>query len=110
MMRLIWTKRAQKERFKVAAYISVNFGKKATDDFVADLSRKRRWIKDSPTIGRLEPLLADRVILYRYLHVGKHNKLIYCVKGNTVYIVDLWDMRREPSLLAARIRSKKRHL
>ncbi len=108
MMQLIWTKRAQNERFKVAAYISANFGKKATYDFVADLSKKRRWIKESPTIGRLEPLLADRVIQYRYLHVGKHNKMIYCVKGNTIYIVDLWDMRREPSRLASRIRSKKK--
>ena len=108
MIQLIWTKRAQNERFKVTSYIFVNYGRKATDEFVADLFKKWHWIKESPSIGRLEPLLADRVIQYRYLHVGKHNKMIYCQKGNTIYIVDLWDMRREPSRLASRIRSKKK--
>lgn len=108
MMRLIWTKRAQNERFKVAAYISVNFGKKATEEFVSDLTEKWHWIKEMPTIGRLEPLLVDRIIQYRYLHVGKHNKMIYYAKGDAIYIVDLWDIRREPSRLASRIRSKKK--
>ena len=89
-------------------YIQQNFGVKAAKDFFFDTIEKRQWLEDSPTIGRLEPLLADRVIQYRYLHVGKHNKMIYCIKGNSIYIVDLWDMRREPSRLASRIRSKKK--
>ncbi len=107
-LKVIMTKRAQRERVSVIEYILQNFGVKAAKSFFFDTIEKRHWLEDSPTIGRLEPLLADRVIEYRCLHVGKHNKMIYCVKGNTIYIVDLWDMRREPSRLASRIRSKKK--
>ena len=107
-IKVIMTKRAQKERVLVIEYIQKNFGIKAAKIFFFDTIEKRHWLEESPTIGRLEPLLADRIIQYRYLHVGKHNKMIYYAKGETIYIVDLWDMRREPSRLALRIRSKKK--
>ena len=102
------TARFQKQFTSVVDYITDNFGYFAANNFTVEAETKVNWLEDNPSIGRLEPLLADRVIQYRYLHVGKHNKMIYCQKGNTIYIVDLWEMRREPSRLASRIRSKKK--
>ena len=106
-MKVKLTVRFQKQFSSVVDYITDNFGFRPAEDFTQEAETKVNWVTENPEIGRLEPLLYDRVILYRYLHVGKHNKMIYCVKGNTIYIVDLWDMRREPSRLASRIRSKK---
>lgn len=107
-MRIKLTTRFQKQFSAVVDYIIENFSHRSADDFVIEAETKVKWLSDNPEIGRLEPLLYDRVLTYRYLHVGKHNKMIYYAKGETIYIVDLWDMRREPSRLASRIRSKKK--
>lgn len=107
-MKVKLTARFQKQFITVIDYITDNFGGLTAENYTIEAETKVNWVSDNPNIGRLEPLLADRVIQYRYLHVGKHNKMIYYQKGDTIYIVDLWDMRREPSRLAARIRSRKK--
>lgn len=54
-----------------------------------------------------EPLLKGKRNVYHSFIVGKHNKVIYTIDSNRkVIIVDMWDMRREPSTLASRIKSK----
>ena len=107
-MKVKLTVRFQKQFANVLDYITDNFGFHAAENFTIEAETKVVWVTDNPEIGRLEPLLYDRVYSYRCMIIGKHNKMIYYVKGDTIYIVDLWDMRREPSRLAGRIRSKKK--
>ncbi len=47
-----------------------------------------------------ETLLEKEPEGYRNLVVHQNYKLVYYVEGNTIYIVDLWDTRREPRLQA----------
>ena len=49
-----------------------------------------------PSLGKIEPLLADRSRLYRSVVLTRQNKIIYYIQDDTVYIVDFWDTRREP--------------
>ena len=59
-------------------------------------------LASNPYMGKIEPLLINRKgHEYRSLVIHEHFKLIYYIdlSQNILYIVDLWDTRREPSRL-----------
>lgn len=107
-MRVIWTARAKSEFRKTLSYINQEFGKKTAMEFAEKVDQWVVWMSENPEISPQEQLLADRTILYRSRKVGKYNKLIFKNNSTTLFIVDLWDMRRKPARLAARIRSQKK--
>ena len=41
--------------------------------------------------------------MYRATIIGRYHKLIYYVRGNTLRIAALWDMRMHPSNLMKRV-------
>ena len=57
-----------------------------------------------PGIGQKEPLLQGRKRDYRSIVISRQNKLVYYVAGDTLYIVALWDTRREPTTQAANMK------
>ena len=107
-MKVVWTARAKYEFRKVLVYVNQEFGKKPALELTEKIDQWIIWMSENPEMSPQEQLLADRVILYRSRKVGKYNKLIFKNTATTLYIVDLWDMRREPSRLVSRIRSKKK--
>ena len=54
-------------------------------------------------MGLVEPLLEGRNKVYRSLVIHKLYKLVYYVDEETIYIADLWDVRRDPDRLIARL-------
>jgi len=105
MMRLVWSKRAIKEWKKVAKYIYSEFGKKSLTNFLNTTKSAERKLIKYPEIGSPELLLSDKIIPYRSFIVSKHSKLIYYIKNDEIRISDVWDMRRNPSVLANRIKT-----
>lgn len=101
-----WTKRAESEFYKTIDYIRDNFGNKAAVSFLEDVNKWVEWIVENPTISPQEPMLSDCKTIYRSRVVGKHSKLVYRNTSTTVYIVDIWDMRRNPALLVSRIKKR----
>ena len=51
----------------------------------------------TPNMGKIEPYLANQPFLYRSIVVSRINKIVYRTHDNIVYIVALWDTRREPT-------------
>lgn len=100
------SKRFLNEAKAVALYISENFGKQYAREFSANLQQDVLHITQYPEASAPEPLLRGKQIVYRSKIVSKHNKAIYYIKGDTIYFVDLWDMRRHPDNLSKRIKSK----
>ena len=80
----------------------------AAFDFIDGVEEYDDKLCKYPEMGAPEPLLKDRKKnIYRSLIVSKYNKVIYVVDDNhRVTIVDMWDMRREPSRLSGRIKTK----
>lgn len=105
-MKCTWTRRALQEFRKVVEYIHNDFGKSAAMKFIEGVEKHDARICDYPEIGSPEPLLKGcNGYVYRSFIVSKHNKLIYIVNSERkVTIVDVWDMRREPSKLVSRIK------
>lgn len=106
MVEVIWTKRANRERIATLTYGAKAFGKHAAGKLNERIESYVVLLVENPHLGGLEPLLAERRSEYRSLVVHEHYKLVYYIKGKTLYVVDLGDTRREPAKLARRIRSK----
>ena len=57
-----------------------------------------------PNMGKIESYLADLPRSYRSVVVSRLNKIVYYVDGNILYIVALWDTRREPQKQAQQVK------
>lgn len=103
-MKTILTSKAKQQIRQTAKYILKQFGKRHKDKLLREVRHVRNLIADNPSMGSIEPLLAERVTIYRSLVVNKLNKMIYYIDKDTIFIVDLWDTRREPIAQANQVK------
>lgn len=103
-----WRKRAETQLTKAVTFCTKTFGKRIAQQFIGNVDHQVRLISAHPHIGPLEPLLNNRRHSYRSLVVHEHFKLIYYIdeKKEFIYIVALWDIRREPEALVSSIQAK----
>ena len=106
MAEVIWTRQANHERIALLNYGQKQFGQHTAKQMRERINSYLHTLAEHPKAGMLEPLLANREVEYRSLVVHKLIKLIYRIQGDKIFIVDLWDTRREPSHLTRRIRGK----
>jgi len=98
-MKVFISELAKQAIYKIAKYILTEFGKKSKDKFMNEVRHTRKLIGNNPYIGKLEPFLIDLPCEYRSFVVSRHNKIVYCIMDDFVYVVDFWDMRRNPDKL-----------
>ena len=105
MAEVIWNKQAQQEWRNRLIYGLNEFGETSAINFVRRTNLIVESIRNHPKTGFLEPLLKHRKKQYRAHIIIGPLKMIYYYneKSDTIRIVDIWDMRREPSKLAKRI-------
>lgn len=103
-MNVEWYPQAIEGRKMVADYIRCRFGFKHKRKFNQEVDQAVRMIKKHPSVGPVEPLLADRASTYRSLVVDNLSKIVYRVDDDTIHIVDFWDCRREPKALASQVK------
>lgn len=99
-MNVIWHAQAEEALIDAAVYIQNHFGKRFREKFVGSVRQTEYALRLNPYLGKLEPLLMNRVREYRSIVVGTLNKIIYYVDSDVIYIADFWDVRREPKTLA----------
>ena len=99
-MNVIWHAQAEEALIDAAVYIQNHFGKRFREKFVGSVRQTEYALRLNPYLGKLEPLLMNRVREYRSIVVGSLNKIIYYIDSDVIYIADFWDVRREPKTLA----------
>ena len=102
-MRVIITDFAKQEIRKTANYIKKEFGKISKDNFLQSIRLTRKLIEANPYLGPKEQSLDELPGNYRSIVVNNLNKMVYSIKDAHILIEDLWDIRREPNSLKARI-------
>lgn len=104
-MRIEWNRKAEQQFYRIASTINESFGKKAVLEFVKNVNEWQSRIVINPEIAAFEPLLENRKIAYRSIVIHKCCKLVYYVnqKQGVVRIAALWDTRRNPDGLIARM-------
>lgn len=102
-MKVIWMPFARNEVRKTARYINKEFGKESRDQFIDEVRNVSRLLGENPNLGKPEPLLVGYKKKYRSYVMNHLNKIIYWVAENHIEVVDLWDVRRDPTALKNQI-------
>lgn len=103
-MEIIWAEEAFRAWQDTIDYIVEEFGVRAAEKFYKKTEEWQNVLSSSPMAGKTEPLLNNRSRLYRSIVITKQCKLIYYIEDETIFIVDFWDVRREPEALAAQVK------
>lgn len=102
MATIKWDSQARNSRKKILEYGATMWGKAAAQRMYRRIKEHTALLAVSPYLGPQEPLLQNRFPAYRSLVIHEHYKLIYkyIESKDMVWIVDIWDTRREPNFLA----------
>ena len=103
-MKVKWMPLPKRQLRQVAKYIRNEFGKKVKDDFLQEVREMSRLIGRSPNVGIVEPLLADRPVMYRSCVVNHLSKIVYCIKDDHIEVAAFWDVRRDPGVMAREVK------
>ena len=98
-MRVVWSLEAHDQLRQAANFIENRFGKSSRTKFLDNIYHVVPLLSKYPYLGKEEPLLEGASVVYRSLVIGRLNKIVYYINGNTIEIVALWDTRREPKKL-----------
>ena len=105
MAQVIWTEEADAlfNRFVMNAF--VEYGRKTSLRWLNERIIMTDRLENYPTAYPPEELLADRKIRYRSHQVLGRFKFVhyYDEESDTVFIVDIWDMKMNPKTLLRRI-------
>lgn len=103
-MNVVWTELAENELDRIANYILDEFGAPNRTKFLKRMLDTANLLEESPYIGIKEPLLSNRKSEYRSIKVGKLNRIVYRIIDGYIEISDIWELRRNPDILANRIK------
>lgn len=103
-MKLTISHFAQLQITQTAVYLQWRNGKESMRKFLAAVRRTKRLLRQNPNLGPIEPLLKDLPKCYRSIVVTPFNKMIYTIVDDTIVVLDFWDTRRDPYMLAKEIK------
>ena len=92
---MIWDDDASEKLVEVLEYGRDTFGERTMKKFYARILDYEKLLQNNPGMGKKEPLLEKEPEGYRSIIVHQNYKLEYYVESDIIYIVDLWDTRRE---------------
>jgi len=105
MAQIVWTQQGWEEYRNCLLYAKEEFGAKAAKRFFDNVSKRTRRLEQYPLTGFIEPLLVERKENFRGSVIQNSFKMIYhyVEEDDIVFIDDIWDMRRNPKTLSARV-------
>ncbi len=107
-----WHEEAMAEMEHIANYIEITFNINHAQKFIGEVYHFTNLLANSPRMGKPEPLIIGIPgIDVRSIVVNKLCKLVYIIDGTTeeteeLYILALWDTRRNPDNLTDEMRKR----
>lgn len=99
-MRIVWDESAVIRINETANYIEQQFGVDTSIRFLEEVQSEADSLLAQPRRGQPELILSGSKFEFRRLVIGKLNKMIYFVNGETIEIVDFWAARMDLKTLA----------
>ncbi len=103
-MKVRFTKQARKEFFRIVDVFAEYAGQNYADKFINKVVSIGNQLCKYPSIGHPEYLLKGRKRLYQAKAVNENYRIIYYVARTYIWIVDIWDRRRNPTSLTKRLK------
>ena len=99
-MEIVWDYEALDDLGVILCYIETQFSMKEARLFRQQVVHVIRNLCEFPFLGKVEPLLEDfEEMELRSIPVDRLCKLVYAVMSDRVFIIALWDTRRNPKTL-----------
>lgn len=99
-MEIVWDYEALDDLEVILCYIENQFSMKEARLFRQQVVHVIRNLCEFPFLGKVEPLLEDfEEMELRSIPVDRLCKLVYAVMSDRVFIIALWDTRRNPKTL-----------
>ncbi len=89
--RIAWLDTAKRQFFTIAAYMAENYSATTAERFSDEIFKKLTRLMKYPESGHL-----SRVQGVRYVIIRKRYNLYYRQLNDILYIVFLWDSKRDP--------------
>jgi plasmid stabilization system protein ParE len=101
MVQVIWRKAALKDLNNLLEQAYLEYGQHTLNSHIAKLEAIQKRMQQYPDSYPPEPLLRGLRRRYRGAHLLGRFEVIYyfAPKSQRVYVVRLWDMRRNPDML-----------
>ncbi len=98
VMRVIWSLKAKERLAEILEQGSLNFGRSVSLKFYKRVKYFSSLLETNPMMGKLDPLLESILLSIRTIVVHDYFKIVYYVDEveNCIYILTLWDTRRDP--------------
>ena len=91
---VIILKRANKQFQNICDYLVEDFGEQVANAFEHEVEQCVSTLKKFPESGHPEPI--ESKYFYRSKIVGRHNKMYYFIRHDTLVIAAFADMRMHP--------------
>lgn len=98
LMPVVWKPEAELKLNLNLDWCYYQFGKRVANRFYQEVKEQLKMLARFPRMAPIEETLMGLSETYRSLLVHPHFKLIYYIDeaAETIYIVDMWDVRRAP--------------
>lgn len=106
MVQVIWRKTALKDLEKLLEGAYLEYGQLTMKRHIEQLEQIQERLLKYPNSYPPEPLLRGKRRRYRGAHLLGRFEVIYyyAPKSQKVYVVRLWDMRRNPDIMAKNLK------
>ena len=94
--KVIWTEPAKLQLREITDYLRREAGANTANKIRSRIAARPRILAANPHAGQREETLADRDEGFRYLVEGNY-KIVYYAAGEMVYVVTVFDCRRDPA-------------
>lgn len=101
--RIIWTDKFSKSLESLFACLHSIYSIGTLRKLGKDITRNELLLPDNPQMGSIEESLSGLQYEYRSIVIKPYFKIIYRNDKEDIYFIDIWDTRRDPSLLKKNI-------
>ena len=98
-MEIIWTKYAIESLFSLLSFVESKWGEEKAYEVRLQIQKEVSLLEEYPQIGVRFAEKGAYLSDIRTLLVKKKNKIFYTLIENKVYILLVWDVRQDPSVL-----------
>ncbi len=102
-MTVVWLARADERLTGIFVYLKEVAGVRTAQKITAKIGARTRILAANPHAGPSEETLADMSEGFRYLVEGNY-KIVYYAEGEMVYVVTVFDCRRDPAFMRGEVR------
>ena len=104
-MQINWSEQSRNDLREILSYVRNSFGQRKAKEVFAEIRHTAELLKEFPMLGK--SFVNDEELQIEYRTVpSKLNQLIYCIEGETINIIAVWQNRRDISRLKKMLMQK----